>query len=63
MVFLHVVGRETIHIYNTFQLSLEDRVNYDVIVQKFEEYCTPKRNKTYERYIFRTRQQQDDEPF
>ena len=62
-IFLHVAGQEAIDVFNTFQLTNEQREDYDVIVQKFEEYCSPKRNETYERYVFRTRLQLEDEPF
>lgn len=62
-VFLHIAGQEAIDIFNTFKLSPAERDDYSVIVKKFEEYCTPKRNKTYERYIVRTQQQRDGKPF
>lgn len=62
-VFLHVAGHEAIEVYNTFQLSQAEQEDYDVIAKKFEEYCTPQRNETYERYVFRSRLQQQDETF
>ena len=42
-------------IFNTFGLSDEDKVKIDVVIKKFEEYCTPKTNLTYERQVFNTR--------
>lgn len=32
-------------------------------MNKFELYCTPKSNETYERYVFRTRMQAEGESF
>lgn len=49
--------------FNTFQCTDDERVDYDVLLQKFESYCTPRCNETYERYIFRSRMQKECEPF
>ena len=51
-------GWRAIEIYNTFayvEEKSEDDV--DVALKKFEEYCNPKRNVTYERHVFNTRSQ------
>ncbi|KAM7307862.1 uncharacterized protein ISCGN_011498 [Ixodes scapularis] len=62
-IFLHVAGAEAIEIFNTFGLTDEERTSYSVLVTKFEEYCTPRCNETYERYKFRTRMQAEGESF
>lgn len=63
-LLLHVAGEEALEVYNTFKFSDgESRDDYDVVVKKFEEYCVPKKNEIYERYVFRTRQQAEGEPF
>lgn len=62
-IFLHVAGQEAIDVFNTFPLTAEQREDYDAIVKAFEEYCTPRCNETFERYVLRSRQQQDGEPF
>ena len=54
---LTVAGEEALEIINTFGLTDEDKVKIDVVVRKFEEYCTPKKNITYERHVFNTRAQ------
>ena len=38
-------------------LSNEGKVKIDVVIRKFEKYCTPKKNETYERHLFNTRAQ------
>ena len=53
----NVAGEEALEIFNTFGLSEEDKVKIDVVIKKFEEYCTPKKNVTYERHVFNTRAQ------
>ena len=54
---LTVAGEEALEIFNTFGLSDEDKVKIAVVIKKFEEYCTPKKNVTYERHVFNTRAQ------
>ena len=54
---LTVAGEEALEIFNTFGLSDEDKVKIDVVIKKFEEYCTSKKNVTYERDVFNTRAQ------
>lgn len=55
-IFLHVAGQEAIDVFNTFPLTAEQREDYDAIVKAFEEYCTPRCNETFERYVLRSRQ-------
>ena len=54
---LTVAGEEAPEIFNIFSLSDEDKVKIDVVIKKFEEYCTPKKNVAYERHVFNTRAQ------
>ena len=54
---LTVAGEEALEIFNTFGLADADKVKIDVVIRKFEEYCTPKKNVTYERHVFNTRAQ------
>ncbi|KAL6487668.1 hypothetical protein MHYP_G00042940 [Metynnis hypsauchen] len=55
-LFLHVAGEEAVEVYNTFTFGNEeeDKRNLTKIMEKFEEYCNPKKNITYERYKFFT---------
>lgn len=58
-----IIGPEAIRIYNTFVLSSSDQKNLNRIMSLFEAHFTPKRNTTYERYIFNQIIQEDLEPF
>ena len=59
---LHFAGPEAIEIYNTFSWETNgDEKNISKILEKFENYCTPRKNITLERHIFNTRTQQPGE--
>lgn len=48
-LFLHVAGE----VYNTFTFEEDDdKHKLTKIMEKFENYCNPKKNITYERYTF-----------
>ena len=52
---LHVVGPEALEIYNTFSWENEGDENKVVkIMEKFQAYCSPQKNITWERHIFNT---------
>ena len=67
-ILLTVAGNDTIELYNTFtfnaQQQEEDQTTpkYDQLIKKMDDYCEPKKNETYERYIFRLRVQIENEP-
>ena len=51
-----------LEIYNTFTWTTEgDNKKIEKILEKFEEYCTPRKNITLERHIFNTRVQRTGE--
>ena len=52
-IFLHLVGEEVLEIYNTFSLSTAEQ-KLDILFKKFEDYCNPRRNITFERHKFFT---------
>jgi len=53
--FLHVASLEALEVYNTFSWENEDDKNkVDKIVEKFNTYCTPRKNITWERHVFDT---------
>ncbi len=58
-LLLTVAGRSAIDVFNTFQFSEEEQDKYDVVMAKFEDYCTPKKNEIYECYVFRNRMQKE----
>ena len=41
-----------LEIFNTFGLGDEDKVKIDVVIKKFEEHYTPKKNVAYEQHVF-----------
>jgi len=49
---LHVAGPEALEVYNTF--SWESPDEKDNIVEKFDQYCNPRKNVTWERHKFFT---------
>lgn len=54
-VFLHVVVDEALEVYNNFTFATAgDKMKLDKIMEKFEAYCIPKRNVTFERHRFFT---------
>ena len=59
-IFLHLIGDDALEIYNTFSLS-PAKEKLDVLFRKFEEYCNPRRNITFERHKFFTCVQQPTE--
>ncbi len=59
---LHVIGENALEVYNTFAWDDEgDAMKVDKIMEKFAAYCTPRKNITYERHIFNTRNQRAGE--
>ncbi|XP_039307927.1 uncharacterized protein K02A2.6-like [Solenopsis invicta] len=62
-LLLNTIGSEGIEIYNTFRLTSTQKSDYKVVVNEFKKYCAPRKNRTYERFVFNSRNQQVDEPF
>ena len=60
--FLHVAGIEARRVYNAFEIDEGDIEKIDVLKTKFKEYCEPRKNLTYIRHVFFTRNQGQDEP-
>ncbi|KAL5468831.1 hypothetical protein EMCRGX_G029953 [Ephydatia muelleri] len=59
--FLYIISPAGRDIYNTFNVSDQDKNKISILFQKFEGYCKPKQNVTVERYRFNTRSQQEGE--
>ena len=60
--FLHVAGPEALEVYNTFSwTTADDKNKVDKIMEKFDQYCNPRKNLTWERHKFNTRNQQPGE--
>ena len=50
---------EAIDVFNTVSFTDGERDNFAAVIPKFDQYCTPGVNETYERYVFRTRLQDE----
>ncbi len=63
-LLLTIAGPQAIEVYNTFVFNEnEDRNKLEDVLAKFTAHCSPKKNETYERYVFRSRVQQPHETF
>ncbi|GBO41607.1 Transposon Ty3-G Gag-Pol polyprotein [Araneus ventricosus] len=62
-ILLNAAGEEAVEVFNTFNLSAEDRKDFDKVVNHFEKFTTPKRNVVVERFIFNQRCQEEGETF
>ncbi|CAL9688321.1 unnamed protein product [Knipowitschia caucasica] len=63
-LLLTVAGPQAIEIFSTFEFEEPgDKEKYDKVLQKFTAHCSPQKNTVYERYVFRSRMQQQDETF
>ena len=61
--FLTVIGNEALDVYNAFTWdSDEDKVKMDEVLEHFEQYCEPRKNTIYERYLFFSGGQGSGEP-
>lgn len=62
-VFLNVIGDDAVDVYDTFQLTDAQRADYAQVTKAFNDFCEPKKNTVYERFMFYQRRQKDGEPF
>lgn len=61
--FLNAIGEEAVELFDTFTLTEAQKQSYDEILKVFAEFCQPKKNQIYERFMFYQRHQKDGEPF
>lgn len=59
---LNLIGSDGVKIYRTFNIDHKDET-VDIIFNKLEEYCTPKKNEVMEHYKFFNRKQDSNESF
>ena len=63
-LLLTVAGPQAVEVFNTFVFAGRDHhEQFDRVVEKFDEHCSPKKNETFERYVFRSRMQLQTESF
>ncbi|KAH7940575.1 hypothetical protein HPB49_002125 [Dermacentor silvarum] len=56
-------GQEVIDVFNTIQFAPAEQDDYDVLVHRFNAYCEPQRNETFEKHAFCARMQHEGELF
>ena len=62
-ILLNCAGPEAQEVHEQFEfLNDDERKDVDKVLEKFEEYCHPRKNTVYERYRFCCRNQSGDEP-
>lgn len=63
-LLLTVAGPQAVEVFNTFVFAERDHKDqFDKVVEKFDDHCSPKKNETFERYVFRSRLQSQTESF
>ena len=61
-LLLHIAGKEVREIYRAMPANADNVVDtYDSIIQKLDDYFKPKKNLSYERYVFKKAKQLEDE--
>ena len=60
-LLLTCAGAQAIDVYNTLDIGENDK--YEDIKTKLEGFCAPKKNETYERFVFRNTKQEEGEQF
>ena len=55
-IFLHYLGPDSLPIFSSFNIEMDTVILQDVI-DKLEEFCSPKKNIAMERHNFFTRKQ------
>lgn len=63
-LLLTVAGPQSIEVFNTLVFEqVDDKGKYDVVMEKFDSHWMLRKNETFERYVFRSRLQQQGETF
>ena len=62
-ILLPCIGADAYEIFETLDLSAEDKKDVDRVVKALEDHCIGETNVTYERYLFNQRVQQAGESF
>ena len=61
-IFLHLAGPDALDVYNTVTFENKgDAQKLDKLLEKFEAYCIPRKNITWERHVSNTRNQKPGE--
>ena len=52
--FFHMIGEDALNIYDTFTFQDNEINKIQVLIDKFDQYFSPQKNITYQRYLFDT---------
>ena len=59
---IHLAGPDALEVFNTFSFETPgDEKKVDKVLEKFDVHCEPRKNVTWERHVFNTRNQQPGE--
>ena len=61
--FLTAIGPEARKVFKTWNLSATERKDIKGVIECFDNYCNPRKNIPFERYLFNSRQQEPGESF
>ena len=62
-VLMSIIGTDALMIYNTFEFADDEERNLQSVIKKFDDHFIPKVNVTFERYVFNSLNQKQDETF
>ncbi|UYV84995.1 FAM91A1 [Cordylochernes scorpioides] len=60
-ILLNFIGEEALEVFNTFHLKEDEAENFDLVINKFDYFCEPKKNVIFERFKFFSATQKDGE--
>ena len=58
---LTAIGPEATKVFKTWNLSATERKDIKGVIERFGNYCNPRKNIPFERYLFNSRQQEPGE--
>ena len=57
------IGPEVRKVFKTWNLSATERKDIKGVIERFDNYCNPRKNIPFERYLFNSRQQEPGASF
>lgn len=58
-ILLHTLGEETLDIYGTLEMPVEDKKDWKKVLEHLENHFIPASNETVNRHVFNTRNQKE----
>lgn len=62
-VFLNAAGKDALELFDTLPINEDNKKKFDQVIKAFEDFCMPKKNMVYERFVFYSRNQKEGETF